>query len=56
MEHERWLSVAEVVARTGLAERTVRKLIAGGRLPVHRPRGLRVVRIPERALEALIER
>jgi excisionase family DNA binding protein len=52
---ERLLSVTEVMARTGLAERTIRRLIAQGQLPIRRPAGLRAVRVPEQAIVKLIE-
>jgi excisionase family DNA binding protein len=51
----RFLSVAEVVRLTGLSERTVRMMISDGRLPVIRPDGLRVVRVPESAVEKLMQ-
>lgn len=53
-EADRLLRVEEVSARTGLAQRTIRQLIAEGRLPVVRPFGLRAVRIPESALASLM--
>ena len=52
---DRVLTVREVVATTGLSERTIRGLIAKGRLPVIRPKGLRVVRIPEIAVQRLMQ-
>jgi excisionase family DNA binding protein len=51
---ERFLSVKDVVARTGVSERTIRALISRGQLPSVRPAGLRVVRIPERFVTALM--
>ena len=51
----RVLTVREVVATTGLSERTIRGLIATGRLPAIRPKGLRVVRIPETAIQRLMQ-
>jgi excisionase family DNA binding protein len=44
------LSVASVVSRTGLSERTIRGEIASGRLKAIRPGGLRSVRVPASAL------
>lgn len=54
MTQARLLSVKDVVARTGLSERTIRLLIARGVLQVIRPAGLRAVRIDERQLERLL--
>ena len=51
---QRWVSVREAVARTGLSERTLRQFIADGRLAVVRPSGMRVVRIPEAELDKLM--
>jgi excisionase family DNA binding protein len=53
-EGQRYLTVKDVVARTGLAERTVRLLIARGQLTIVRPGGLRAVRIPERSVMTLM--
>jgi excisionase family DNA binding protein len=50
---ERLLTVVEVVRQIGLSERTVRGLIATGRLRAVRPFGLRAVRVPESALEEI---
>lgn len=50
----RLLRISEAVRRTGLSERTLRRLIAGYRLRVVRPEGLRVVLIPEDELGVLI--
>jgi excisionase family DNA binding protein len=55
MAKGRFITVSEVVERTGLAERTVRAMVADGRLPAIRPQGLRIVRIPERAVEKLMQ-
>ncbi len=52
---ERALRVRDVVARTSLSERTIRQMLADGRLPAIRPRGLRIVRIPESAVEKLMK-
>jgi excisionase family DNA binding protein len=56
MPEHRLLRVAEVVRRTGLGERTVRRLVANHRLPSIRPPGVRVVLIPEDALGHLLRR
>jgi predicted DNA-binding transcriptional regulator AlpA len=54
-DEERYLRVRDVVAKTGFAERTVRQLIASGRLTTVRPAGFkRVVRVPESAIVALM--
>jgi excisionase family DNA binding protein len=50
MNSERYLTVAEFASRTRLSERTVRHLIASGRLPVARPSGVRAIRIPDSAV------
>jgi len=50
----RLLSVSDVVGLTGLSERSIRGLVASGRLRAVRPAGLRVVRIPERAVLELL--
>jgi len=50
----RLLRVAEVVARLGLSERTIRKMIADGRLPGVRPLGVRAVRVPEDVVQAFL--
>lgn len=50
------LRVAEVAKITGLAERTIRRLIAQNRLRAVRPEGLRVVLIPRNELASLWER
>lgn len=50
----RYLTVGQVVSQTGLAERTVRAMLASGRLPAVRPAGLRVVRVPEYAVLELM--
>jgi excisionase family DNA binding protein len=47
------LTVAEATARLRLSERTVRAMLADGRLPGVRLVGLRAVRIPASAIEAL---
>ena len=52
---EELLTVRQVIDRTKLSERTIRALIADGRLPVVRPDGVRVVRVPGRAVDALME-
>lgn len=52
---DRLWSVAEVTARTGLSERTIRAMIADGRLPVIRLVGLRAVRVPEAAVFRLMQ-
>ena len=49
----RLYSVREAEVITALSERTIRKLIAEGRLGVVRPLGMRTVRIPEAELERL---
>ena len=54
MDTERWLSVNEVVRQTGLSERTIRGLIAAGRLPIVRLHGVRAIRVPAGAVVALI--
>lgn len=50
------LRVRDVVRLTNLAERTVRAMLADGRLEAVRPVGIRVVRIPARAVEQLFGR
>ena len=50
---ERLLTVAEVVEQLGLGERTVRQMLADGRLPVVRLDGVRAIRVPEPAVRAL---
>lgn len=50
----RFLTVADVVHLTGLSERTVRAMVSDGRLPAIRPLGVRVVRVPEGAVRALM--
>jgi excisionase family DNA binding protein len=52
---DRLLTVREVVVATGLSERTIRGMIASGRLTVIRPGGLRAVRISEAAVHQLLE-
>ena len=52
---ERFLSVAEITAKWGVSERSVRALIASGRLPVVRPAGLRLVRVPQSAVERVMQ-
>jgi excisionase family DNA binding protein len=51
---EIWLSVADVVERIGLSERTIRALIARGTLPARRLQGIRAVRVPASAVAALL--
>jgi excisionase family DNA binding protein len=51
---ERWFTVSEVYARTRIPERTLRALIATGRLRAVRPAGLRMVRVPESAVAELM--
>jgi excisionase family DNA binding protein len=53
---EQLLTVRDVVRLTNLAERTVRAMLADGRLEAVRPVGVRVVRIPTRAVERLLGR
>lgn len=43
MSHE-WLSQQQVAAEFGISDRTVRRMIADGRIPAHRL-GTRLVRI-----------
>jgi excisionase family DNA binding protein len=49
------LTVSETAAALRLGERTVRGMIADGRLPVVRPAGLRVVRVPSAAVRRLLD-
>jgi excisionase family DNA binding protein len=49
-------SVGEIARILRVNPRTVRAMIADGRLRVIRPRGLDVVRIPRRALVAVLGR
>jgi excisionase family DNA binding protein len=51
----RLLRVRDVVLLTGLSERTVRAMLADGRLTAVRPAGLRVVWIPESEVERLAQ-
>jgi excisionase family DNA binding protein len=51
----RLLRVRDVVQLTGLSERTVRAMLADGRLIAVRPPGLRVVWIPESEVERLAQ-
>lgn len=51
---ERLMTVAEVVAQLGLGERTVRQMLADGRLAGVRLEGLRAIRVPEGAVRALM--
>ncbi len=48
------LRVADVAKITGLAERTLRRLIAQKRLQVIRPAGLRVVLVPQETVVSLL--
>jgi len=48
------LRVPEIVRRTGLTERTVRAMIADGRLPAIRPAGVRIVVVPASAVRELM--
>jgi excisionase family DNA binding protein len=50
------LTVAEAAAIMRVSQRTIRAMIADGRLRAIRPRGLDVVRIPQWALVALLGR
>jgi excisionase family DNA binding protein len=54
VDGERWYSVTVASAKTNIPERTLRWLIATGRLRAVRPAGLRMVRIPESALAELM--
>jgi excisionase family DNA binding protein len=47
------LTVSETAAALRLGERTIRGMIADGRLPAVRPGGLRVVRVPSAAVRRL---
>lgn len=49
-------TVREVAELARLAERTVRAMLADGRLEAVRPAGVRVVRIPAHAVERLVGR
>jgi excisionase family DNA binding protein len=53
-QEPRLLTVYDFAARARLSERTVRAMIADGRLPSVRPFGLRIVRVPESALLSLM--
>jgi excisionase family DNA binding protein len=55
MKTDRLLSVNDVVDRTSLSERMVRRLIAEGRLRAVRLAGMRAVRVPESALSSLLQ-
>jgi excisionase family DNA binding protein len=50
------LTVAETASLLRVSQRTIRVMIADGRLRAIRPRGLDVVRIPHRALVAVLGR
>lgn len=47
----KFLRIREAADRLGVVERTLRRLIAEGKIPVVRPQGLRLVRISEAALD-----
>ena len=49
-----FLRVAKVSQMTGLSERTVRQMLADGRLPAIRPTGVRIVCVPASAVRALM--
>jgi excisionase family DNA binding protein len=51
---DRLMTVAEVMDQLGLAERTVRQMVADGRLPAIRLDGVRAIRVPEPAVRALM--
>ncbi len=51
---DRFLKVSEVGALTGLSERTIRAMLADGRLRAVRPAGLRVVRVSEAEIKRLM--
>jgi excisionase family DNA binding protein len=53
---EQLFTVTDVAERLRISERSVWQLIARGRLTTVRPAGLRVVRIPERSLAALMSK
>lgn len=50
----RWLSQAEAADYLGVTDRTIRNYISRGRLPGHRVRGSRLVRIDRADLDALL--
>lgn len=51
--HPRWLTTADVAARTGQGHRTIQRWIADGRLPAFRPGG-RNFRVLESDLDTFI--
>jgi excisionase family DNA binding protein len=50
------LTVSETAAALRLGERTIRQMLADGRLPKVRLFGVRAVRIPTGAVKAMIQR
>jgi excisionase family DNA binding protein len=52
---EQLLAVAEVRSRTQLSDRQIRRMISDGRLAAVRLRGVRAIRVHERALLALVQ-
>lgn len=51
---EEVLRVPQIARRTGLTERTIRQMIADGRLPAIRPAGVRIVVVPASAVRELM--
>jgi excisionase family DNA binding protein len=52
---KRWLSYEEAALYTGLSEESLRKLVVGKRLTLHRPTGGRRVLFDIHQLDALLE-
>jgi len=53
-EVKRPFTVRQIADLTALSERTVRAMIADGRLPVIRLMGVRAVRVPANAVSTLL--
>jgi excisionase family DNA binding protein len=51
----RWLSYEQAALYTGLSEESLRKLVVGKRLTLHRPTGGRRVLFDVRQLDSLLE-
>jgi excisionase family DNA binding protein len=54
IEPEHVLRVPEITRMTGITERTIRQMIADGRLPAIRPAGVRIVVVPASAVRELM--
>jgi len=53
-ESARWLTVDAAASYSGLSVKTIRRLLAGGRLTAHRPVRGRVI-VDRRQVDALLE-